>query len=313
MNELFNALLDISKLDAGALTPNITEFPVARLLKRIETTFAEAALEKGLSFRLVSSGAWVRSDIIMLERILLNLVSNAVRYTTHGGVVVGCRQRENMLRIEVYDSGPGIPEDQHRNIFEEFYQVANPEQDRRGGIGLGLAIVDRLCRLLDHPVELTSSIGKGSRFTIIVAMAAAHFKNEVATSPPATNDMVRRKTAVVIDDAPLVLEGMGGLLRNWGFHVVVAKSYNQALVHLAKQNERPSLIVSDYHLPDGRSGIEVIEQIRDAFGTPIPAFLVSGDTGPELLRRARAKGYLLLHKPVSPMRLRVVLSQLVTP
>ena len=314
MNELFIALLDISKLDAGVLAPNIAEFPVARLLKRIETTFAEAALEKGLSLRLASSGAWVRSDIIMLERILLNLVSNAVRYTSHGGVVVGCRQRENMLRIEVYDSGPGIPEDQHRNIFEEFYQVANPEQDRRVGIGLGLglAIVDRLCRLLGHSVELTSTIGKGSRFTIIVAMAAAHSKNEVATSPPATSDMVRGKTVLVIDDVPIVLEGMGGLLRNWGFHVVVAESYNQALVHLAKQNDRPSLIVSDYHLPDGRSGIEVIEQIRGVFGTPIPAFLVSGDTGPELLRRAHAKGYLLLHKPVSPMRLRVVLSRLLT-
>jgi CheY-like chemotaxis protein len=143
-------------------------------------------------------------------------------------------------------------------------------------------------------------------------MAAAHSKNEVATSPPATSDMVRGKTVLVIDDVPIVLEGMGGLLRNWGFHVVVAESYNQALVHLAKQNDRPSLIVSDYHLPDGRSGIEVIEQIRGVFGTPIPAFLVSGDTGPELLRRAHAKGYLLLHKPVSPMRLRVVLSRLLT-
>ena len=313
MNELFNALLDISKLDAGALAPNITEVPVARLLERIESTFAEAALEKGLSLRLVSSGAWVRSDMIMLERILINLVSNAVRYTSHGGVVVGCRRRENMLRIEVYDSGPGIPEDQHRNIFEEFYQVAKPEHERRVGIGLGLAIVDRLCRLLGHTVELTSTMGKGSRFTIIVAMAAAPSKNEVAASPPTTGDMVRGKTVVVIDDVPLVLEGMGSLLRNWGFRVVAAKSYDQALVQLVKQNERPDLIVSDYHLPDGRSGIEVIQQIRDVFGTPIPAFLVSGDTDPELLRRAHAKGYLLLHKPVSPMRLRVVLNRLLRP
>jgi signal transduction histidine kinase/CheY-like chemotaxis protein len=310
MNELFNALLDVSKLDAGALAPNIAEFPLAHLLTRIETTFAAAAREKGLSLRLISTGAWVRSDIIMLERILLNLVSNAIRYTSHGGVIVGCRQRGTMLRIEIYDTGPGIPEDQHHNIFEEFYQLANPERDRRGGIGLGLAIVDRLCRLLDHRVELTSTIGKGSRFTIIVAMAAAHSVSEVATSPTTTSEVVQGKTVVVIDDAPLVLEGMGGLVRNWGFHVVAAKSYDQALAHLAEQNEQPSLIVSDYHLPDGRFGIEVIEQMRDVFGTPIPAFLVSGDTGPELLHRARAKGDFLLHKPVNPMRLRAVLNRL---
>jgi signal transduction histidine kinase len=312
MNELFNALLDISKLDAGAIATNITEFPIARLFERVETTFAEAALEKGLSLRLVSSRAWVRSDIIMLERILLNLVSNAVRYTSRGGVVIGCHRRGDTLRIDVCDSGPGIPEDQRQSVFEEFYQLANPERDRRGGIGLGLAIVDRLCRLLNHPIELTSTIGKGSRFSITVAIAAGPSKVEAATTP-AKNDGITCKTVVVIDDVPIVLEGMGGLLRNWGFNVIVAESCNQALAHLAKRNERPSLIVSDYHLRDGNSGIEVIEQMRAVFRTPIPAFLVSGDTSPELLRRARAKGYFLVHKPVNPMRLRVVLGQVLSP
>ena len=313
MNELFNALLDISKLDAGALAPTITEFSMAPLLKRIEMTFAAAAMEKRLSLRLVSSDVWVRSDIIMLERILLNLVSNAVRYTSHGGVLVGCRRRGKMVLIEVYDSGPGIAEDQHRAIFEEFYQATKSEQDGRGGIGLGLAIVDRLCRLLGHRVDLSSTLGKGSRFAIIVAKAPTHHASEIAVSPPATLDAICVKTVVVIDDTPLVLDGMDSLLRNWGFRVVAAESCDQALVRLAEHNELPSLIVSDYHLPDGRSGIEVIEQMRDAFDTSIPAFLVSGDTGPELLHRARAKGYFLLHKPVDPMRLRVVLNQLLGP
>src|SRR4029077_4197512 len=142
MNDLFNALLDISKLDAGVLAPELTVFPVAHLLKHMETTFAPAAREKGLRLECVPSAAWVRSDFILLERILLNLVSNAIRYTVRGGVIVGCRRRGGQLRIEVWDSGIGIPEDQRENIFGEFYQLAAPERDRRGGLGLGLAIVD---------------------------------------------------------------------------------------------------------------------------------------------------------------------------
>ena len=161
MNELFNSLLDISKLDAGVLAPSISEFPVNHLLKRIETTFLATARESGLRLRVVSSRAWIRSDFILLERILLNLVSNAVRYTERGGVVIGCRHRNGWLRIDVCDSGIGIPEDQRRNIFGEFYQLHGGEKDRRGGLGLGLAIVDRLCGLLGHPIELDFQRRKG--------------------------------------------------------------------------------------------------------------------------------------------------------
>jgi signal transduction histidine kinase/FixJ family two-component response regulator len=309
MNELFNALLDISKLDAGVVAPNFAEFPISRLLQRLETTFTGAAYEQGLRLRVVSSDAWVRSDKILLERILLNVVSNAIRYTADGGVIVGCRRRGGRLRIEVWDSGPGIPEDQRHKIFDEFYQIAKPERNQAGAIGLGLAIVDRLCRLLDHPIELTSFLGKGSRFTIIVPIAAPQFLNEASIPRQGAIDAVTGKTVVVVDDAALVLEGMSGLLRKWGFRVLAAQSCKQALAQLAEGGERPDLVVSDYHLPDGETGIEVIDRMRDAFGMPIPAFLVSGDTSPERLREAHAKGYYLLHKPVSPMRLRAVLNQ----
>jgi signal transduction histidine kinase len=311
MNELFNALLDISKLDAGVLAPNLTEFPIAQLLQSIEITFAETAREKGLSLRVASSSAWVRSDAFMLERIVLNLVSNAVRYTSHGGVILGCRRRGDKLRIEVWDSGPGIPEDQRRSVFDEFYQLADAERHWGGGLGLGLAIVDRLCRLLDHSIELISILGKGSRFTIVVPMAAVRCKDvEAATSPQDAGDPVGGKVIVVLDDAPLVLQGMGGLLRNWGFCAVTAESYDAALAQLADRSQRPDLIIADYHLPDGKTGIEVIELMRDAFSAPIPAFIISGDAHPEQLRQAQAKDYLLLHKPVNPMRLRAVLNQL---
>ena len=308
MNELFNALLDMSKLDAGVLAPSISEFPVDQLLKRIEMTFTSAAREKDLRLQVVSSGAWIRSDFILLERILLNLVSNAVRYTDEGGVVVGCRRRTGLLRIEVWDSGIGIPEDQQRNVFSEFHQLSTLDRDRRGGLGLGLAIVDRLCRLLDHPIELTSRLDGGSRFVVSVPLASPL---ALAEHPPqAAIGHAMGKFIVVIDDDILVLDAMRGVLKSWGCKVVTASSGDGALAALAEHKRPPDLIISDYRLGDGKTGFDAIERIRGTFGMSIPAFLISGDTTPERLREARASGYYLLHKPVLPITLRSVVSQL---
>jgi CheY-like chemotaxis protein len=309
MNELFNALLDISKLDAGVLSPSITEFPVAKLLDRVETTFTEAAREKGLSFRVICSSAWIRSDFILLERIVFNLVSNAVRYTSSGGVVVGCRKRGVNLRIEVWDTGLGVPQDQQQSIFGEFYRLGAPGGDGRSGLGLGLAIVDRLCRLLGHSVSLTSILEKGSCFSVTVPRIAA--RPEIAERPSPAHplmDASDRKLVLVIDDDPLVLEGMGGLFRSWGYHLLVAGTDEDSHAGVADRDRPPDLIVSDYHLSGGKTGIQVIEGLRRAFSADIPAFLVSGDTSPELLRQARASGYHLLHKPVDPMSLRAMVS-----
>ena len=308
MNELFNALLDISKLDAGLLSPQVTEFPVSKLLDRVDTTFTGAAREKGLSLRVISSSAWVRSDFILLERIVFNLVSNAVRYTSSGGVVVGCRKRGVNLRIEVWDTGPGVPQDQQQNIFGEFYRLGAPGGDGRSGLGLGLAIVDRLCRLLEHSVLLTSISGKGSCFSVGVPRVAA--RPEIGETPAPAHplmDASDRKLVVVIDDDPLVLEGMAGLFRSWGYQLV-AGTDDEALAGVADRDRPPDLIVSDYHLSGGKTGIEVIEGLRRTLSAEIPAFLVSGDTSPELLRQARASGYHLLHKPVDPMTLRAMVS-----
>jgi signal transduction histidine kinase/CheY-like chemotaxis protein len=306
MNGLFDALLDMSKLDAGVVVPTLTEFPITDLLTRIEATFAEAACAKGLDLRVITSRAWVRSDFILLERILLNLVSNAVRHTQRGGAIVGCRVRDDALRIEVRDTGPGIPEEQRQAIFGEFFQLATPE--RGAGIGLGLAIVDRLCKLLGHPLELTSVIGKGSRFTIVMPTTAARTIRAGARVPGANRDVGAGKT-VVIDDAPLVLEGLGELLSGWGFRVVSASKVDEALTALSQRDLRPDLIISDHHLGKCGTGIEAIARIRAVYAYSLPAFLVSGDTSPERLKQARAEGFFLLYKPVSPMRLRVVLSE----
>lgn len=310
MNELFNSLLDISKLDAGVLAPSISEFPVDRLLKRIETTFVATARESGLRLRVVSSRAWVRSDFILLERILLNLVSNAVRYTERGGVVIGCRHRNGRLRIDVCDSGIGIPEDQRRNIFGEFYQLDSGEKDRRGGLGLGLAIVDRLCGLLDHPFELTSSAGRGSCFSVLVPSAPAVTAQAPLDAPRALVDSEQGKLVMVIDDNELVRDGTRGLLKSWGCLVMTAESEDAAMAKLADHVRRPDLIISDYHLAQGKAGFELIDRLRRACGAQIPAFLISGDTAPERLREASASGYYLLHKPVLPITLRSVVSQL---
>jgi signal transduction histidine kinase len=311
MNELFSQLLDVSKLDSGVLTPNLTEFPIAHLLKRIEATFAESAQRKQLSLRVVPSSRWVRSDVIMLERILINLVSNAVRYTSDGGIVVGCRKRGEHLQIEVWDTGPGIPPDQRKNIFSEFYRL---EGDRRepGGLGLGLAIVDRLCRLLGQSIEVNSVVGKGSRFAVSVPLVAAHA--EVVTPPAITSaalDIARGKLVVVIDDDQRTLDGMGGLLRSWGCRVVIGASESAVLNNLAAHDKAPDLIISDYQLPEGKTGIDVIEALRSRFRSEIPAFLISGDTNRQPLHEARSNGYHLLHKPVDPMTLRAMLNRMV--
>jgi CheY-like chemotaxis protein len=302
----------MSKLDAGVLETDLSEFPVQPLLARMETTFAEAARDKGLRLRVVPTSAWVRSDFILLERIVMNLVSNAVRYTSDGGIVVGCRRRGGRLRIDICDSGSGISPEQQGHIFGEFVQLSDPKATRSGGLGLGLSIVDRLSRLLDHPIEMNSQPRRGSRFSISVPVVAARAEaSELSAQPVAIADPARGKLVVVIDDDALALDGMGGILGSWGCDVIAAASAEAALAEVAAKVLSPDLIISDYRLANGEeTGIEAIGRIRGALGRAIPALLISGDTTPALLRAARASGYHLLHKPVAPMRLRAICNQL---
>jgi CheY-like chemotaxis protein/anti-sigma regulatory factor (Ser/Thr protein kinase) len=312
MNDLFNALLDISKLDAGAVQPNITAFPIDPLLRKIENMFAADVHGKSLRLRVLSSSAWVRSDRVLLERILLNLVSNAVRYTERGGIVVGCRRRGDTVRIDIRDSGIGIPEDQQQNIFREFYQVSGT--GAAAGLGLGLAIVDRLCRLLDHRLELASKQGKGSRFSIAAPQASPQLEPaEPALPLQAVIAPFAGKFVVVIDDDRLVLEGMCGLLRGWGCQVSASASSGDALASLFELHQRPDLIISDHHFTHGENGIAVIERLRHTFNVPIPALLVTGDISVERRQEAAAGGYTLLQKPVPPMILRATMSGILKP
>ena len=311
MNELFNALLDVTKLDAGVLTPALTDFPVAELLKRVETTFGESARQKGLALAIVDSTAWIRSDFILLERIVANFVSNAVRYTKQGSVLVGCRREGSDLRIEVWDTGHGIPEDQRQNVFGEFYRLKSVD-GTQSGFGLGLAIVDRLSQLLDHPIHVHSIVGKGSCFSVTVKAvdASAQVVKPAVRTAAVRMSLSEDKFIVVIDNDPMVLEAMSGLLRRWGCRIITAETADAAVQELADNTTLPDLIISDYHLSDGKTGIDAIAQLRAALGTTVPAFLMSGDVNAGPLRAAQETGFPLLHKPVEPMTLRATLMQI---
>lgn len=307
MNELFDALLDMSKLEAGLLEPAVTDLAIEGVLRRIETTFEGAARKKGLSLRIVQSSAWIRSDAVLLERILLNLVSNAVRYTSHGRVLVGVRRRGERLRIDVYDSGPGIAADRQLEVFREFHQL--PGADRRSGLGLGLAIVERLARLLGHELELHSRRGSGTRFSLSVPLLRAAPAAATVAEEPQVLDRLAGKVALMLDDDPDAVEGMAGVLRAWGCQVLQAATLTEAIAAIKGRTQIIDVIIADYWLGHGSTGIEAIERLRHILQRPVAAFLVSGDTTPERLREARRHGVHLLHKPVPPMRLRAILTQ----
>ena len=312
LGELLDALLDISKLDAGALVPEMASFPLDPLLKRVEATFLETARGKGIRLRVRSSREWVHSDQVMLERVLINLVSNAVRYTSRGGIVLAARRRGHNVRIEVWDSGIGIPQKEQPHIFEEFYQVAATRKEG-GGLGLGLAIVDRLCRLLGHPLDLASVTGRGTRFTLEVpAVAPLPVENAQARPSIDLTDPMRATRVLVIDDDPLVLDSMDGLLKGWGCSVTAAGTAAEALAVIQENGEKPGVIVCDYDLSNGETGTHVIAQLRRALGAPVPAILITGDVAQLRLLENEAEGYPLLRKPVSPMTLRVALSNAIS-
>lgn len=310
LQELFDAILDVSRLDAGAVAPHITAFELHGFLERIVAGFTPAASHKGLHLRLVPTRLAVRGDLVFLERILINLLSNAVRYTERGGIVVGCRRHGERVRVEVWDSGIGIPPEQQLAVFQEFYQTGNPEQDRRRGLGLGLAIAARLSQLLDSHIELVSRPGKGSVFAFELPRVAAPAKSLAENASLAMDECLRGASILVVDDDSLVQEAMKSLLAHWGCSITVAANGDDAVATLAQCKRIPDAILCDYRLSGNETGIEAIHRLRSAYGMQIPATLVSGDTSPERLREARQRGLTLLHKPVRPAKLRALLEHL---
>ncbi|TAN56816.1 MAG: response regulator [Betaproteobacteria bacterium] len=304
MTAMFDALLDISRLDAGVIVEQRVDFPVRTVLGHVEAMFTPLALERGVRFSVVGSSAWIRSDPALLERILQNLVSNAIKHANGGGVVVGCRHLPGALSIQVWDAGPGIAPEHQQDIFQEFFQLENPERDRSKGLGLGLAIVDRIARLLNHPVRLRSAPGRGSMFAVEVPCGEAG-----ASAPePAQLELIADHFAgacvAVIDDDQASVEAMTGLLEGWKCVVVGADSETSLLAQLDAHQRSPDLVISDFRLRSGRTGLMAVADIRKLLGRAVPAILVTGDTAPDRLLEAHASGLELLHKPVSPGKLR---------
>ncbi|MFP5512918.1 MAG: PAS domain S-box protein [Alphaproteobacteria bacterium] len=299
---LLDGLLDISRLDAGIVAPRFEVFPISDVMRTLDDIYAPLAHRKGLDLQVLPCPASVCSDRVLLGRILRNLVENAVRYTELGRVEIACTVQAERLLIEVHDTGCGIPADQVERVFEELYQIDNPERDRNQGLGLGLAIVRRLSSLLDHPVAVHSQPGQGSTFSVAVplVMTASNPAPPVEAAVSAPVDENGRRLAVVVDDDPIVLAGMKAILDAWNFEVIAADSTTGAVEHLEHDGRRPDILIVDYRLRDNRIGTEAIVRIRAMYDREIPGVIVTGEIGTEPQNDAIAHGLDLLHKPVTP-------------
>lgn len=304
LNALVDSLLDISKLDAGVVRPEPQRVSVRALIERVEADFRPVAREKGLEFRVAPVDVDVDSDPVLLERVVRNLVDNALKYTIAGSVTLSGELDENMVRITVRDTGQGIPEGERERIFEEFYQIGNPERDRSEGLGLGLAIVRRLARLLGLKVKLKSEPGRGSVFSVKLPRASV---SRAAAPPfeaePADGGMLDGAHVLVIDDEPAVRVGMRALLELWGCRVAACSGYEEAQRLLDNYELDVDVIVADLRLRQQEDGIDTVRRLRSRLGH-VPALLLSGDTAPERLREAQASGLPFLHKPVSAEKLK---------
>ena len=298
--EMLNTLLDFSRIDAGVIEPQLQSFHLQPLLNKIENELAPQADSKNIVYRSRETHIAVLSDSVLLELILRNLVSNAIRYTEHGGVLVACRHRGNEAVLEVWDTGIGIAPEYQQEVFREFHQLGNPERDRHKGLGLGLSIADRLARTLGHRLSLASTPLRGSVFRLTLPIVTGALPDVLPVIAQGKTRLLE-VCVLVIDDDEIVREGMVHLLRDWGCECQAAESIEEALA-LARVLP-PDLVISDYRLREQRTGVEAIAALRTLLGNSLPAVLITGDTAPKRLREAKASGVPLLHKPVSPSQL----------
>ena len=307
MENLFSAILDVSKLDAGVVLPEVSRLSVTALLDGLYEDFHQEADAKGLQLRLRHCDAWVASDPVLLGRILRNLISNALRYTERGGVLIAARRRGGMIRFQVWDSGRGIPPEHMTHIFQEYFQLSNPQRDRSQGLGLGLAIVDRLARLLRHPLTVRSVPGKGTVFSLDVPISRGDSLRDEKGRDPLEGVARLRGLVAVVDDDAMVIDSLATLLEGWGLQVISAASGEELL---KKLEHAPDLLITDFRLGTG-DGLEVAHAVREAYpGNGCQVVVVTGDTSEQSVRVLDGSGYQVLHKPVRPARLRALVAHL---
>ncbi|MGD0472081.1 MAG: hybrid sensor histidine kinase/response regulator [Candidatus Velthaea sp.] len=313
---LLRTLQEMSRLDAGALRVEMSDFALEPLLHHLAGEYGLAAEERGLRLRVVPCDAVVHSDRGLLERIVRNLLSNALRYTERGGILLGVRRRGDTARVEVWDTGPGIPAASLSDIFREFHRLANRNrgQDRSPGMGLGLAIVDRIAPLIDATVDVRSREGRGSVFSVTVALAAGEAAPAAAAVPSErAGEVFRGRTVLIVDDDGAALDGMRRILRGWGMDAIAARSVDDAVRFSLGRRELPAVILADYHLLDGATGFDAIDAVRASFAcTKIPAIVISADPNEATRRRAAERGFGYLGKPLRVERLRSLLAHMLS-
>ena len=301
MAELLDAFLDISKLDSGSVTPSRKNFSIQTMFDQLQAENEPLARNKGLEFRCGGADCVLHTDPVLLQRIVENFVGNAIRYTESGGVEVNCRLQDDIARIEVKDTGLGIPEEALGTIFEEYFQLDNPVRDRRKGLGLGLSIVKHIARLLDHRLDVSSTLGKGSTFSVEVPLG-----DHVEKSPqlPAETTVTKESRAPVVffvDDDPAIIDATAMLFDVSGLQAHYALNGDEALAYLA-DGIRPDIVISDYRLPN-YNGVELIKRIRSATVDDLPTVLMTGDTSSEEIAAANLSNCTVLHKPVNTEQL----------
>lgn len=305
---LLEGILDVSRLDAGVVVANPTPIALEPVLQRIGQEYGLRARKKGLTFRVHPCKCHVRSDPALLERVLRNLLENALRYTDDGGVLIGTIEVGDKVKLRVADTGIGIPEDQQALIFHEFYQVGNPERDRGKGLGLGLSIVHRLTTLLRHDISLNSVPGRGSVFTLWLprAIPAASISVPEPDEAPTCPGLI-----IVIDDEEMVRASLELILGDWGCPRVAAFEDGQRAAEWVRRTGfKPAAIVADYRLRGGRTGVNAIREVQLACGQEIPAVIITGDTAPERIAEVERSGLAIAHKPVQADKLKEILAGL---
>ncbi len=310
---LLGTLLDISKFDAGVVATQEADFCIGELLFALDHEYRSIARDAKLDFRVVPSATMVRSDPGLLGRILRNFVSNALRYTNQGGVLIGCRRAGGHARIEVWDTGIGIPEACLGEIFEEFRQFNVPQHLKEKSFGLGLAIVVRIARILGHRIDVRSEQGRGSVFSIDIPLSSGRSVSRLPEPACLTlSDNIPGTFVVVVENDDSILAGMRELLEGWGCKVLTATSTATALPELKLCGRRPDIVVADYHLDEGENGLAAIQEIRRACAHDMPAMIITADRSSEILRLVTENGYPVLKKPVKPAKLRALMSHLRT-
>jgi signal transduction histidine kinase/CheY-like chemotaxis protein len=303
---MLRSLLDLARIESPDFAPEILDFALGPLLARVANDLDPQANAKGMDLRVVPTGAAARSSPALIESIVRNFVANAICHAETGRVLLGCRRRGDQVRIEVWDTGPGIPADKIDAIFQEYVQLATDAPRRTAGMGLGLSIVDRAARLLGHRIDVASRVGKGSMFAVEVPLAAAAAP-QPGRSEIGDSELAGIRAAIIDDEAEprLALER---LLEDWGVAVLAGEDVEQVLAHLAGGMPRPDIIIADLHLGGGVTGIEAIRRLRQTYGADISAILITGETRLERLAGARDSGLRLLHKPADPAELRAAIA-----